>query len=319
MEVPAAQGKPRSERTSASEDLPAAKRLATMDKRVDCPKCGTSVSVYQLATHMNEEHDAVVEVRYVSDETSMSPLVVRERPEANEIIERRVNKSARDRSGDWRYSVMPSVVPHDTIIRLSADFLRETELLTKPGNTFGAEFEQQYEGHRNYFYYINCNRVVDGSEATAPIFEELDQYTRTVVDAHHPGVRVRLERAFGAYYEGGRDDFHRGVSEHCDGDGSLVSTVVHATLPDGDVGFASGGELTISEIDGWPTAPVRHANDTVGSVVYLGPSVFHHASPINEGGRRLVFCMFYGCEGDQEFPVHAFASGMCQSSLPVSQ
>ena len=133
---------------------------------------------------------------------------------------------------------------------------------------------------------------------------------------------------FGAYYEGGRDGFvrrrhgllnpvtcrrtrvrltrapsaagaqHLGVNEHCDGGANLVSTIVHAVLPDGDVGFSTGGELTVSETSGHAAAPIPHSNATVGSVVYLGSSVFHHASPINAGGKRLVFCLFYAGEGD---------------------
>ena len=86
-----------------------------------------------------------------------------------------------------------------------------------------------------------------------------------------------------------------------------MSTVVHAVLPDGDVGFREGGELTISEIDDLPAAPITHSNETVGSVVYLGGSVFHHASPIKLGGKRLVFCMFYACKGGTDLSKHAFA------------
>jgi hypothetical protein len=73
------------------------------------------------------------------------------------------------------------------------------------------------------------------------------------------------------------------VNEHCDGDANLVSTVVHAVLPDGDVGFTKGGELTVSAVDDLPSKPIVHSNETVGSVVYLGSSIFHHASPIAEG------------------------------------
>ena len=128
------------------------------------------------------------------------------------------------------------------------------------------------------------------------LFDELDRYTRQVVDFHHPGVPVRLERAFGAYYEGEREGFHLGVNEHRDGDANLVSTVVHATLPDGDCGFTGGGELTIAAEGGLPKAPITHSNATVGSVVYIGPKVFHDAKPIKLGGKRLVFCMFYAAE-----------------------
>jgi hypothetical protein len=87
-----------------------------------------------------------------------------------------------------------------------------------------------------------------------------------------------------------------GVNEHCDGDTNLVSTVIHASLPDGEVGFTEGGELTILAVDECPAVPITHSNDTVGSVVYLGPGVFHHASPIKMGGKRLVFCMFYSSD-----------------------
>ena len=118
---------------------------------------------------------------------------------------------------------------------------------------------------------------------------------------------MRLERAFGAYYEGGRDGFHLGVNEHCDGDANLVSTVVHAALPDGDVGFTEGGELTVSEVDEYPARAIVHSNATVGSVVYLGASIFHHATPIKLGGRRLVFCMFYACEQGGDLSRHALA------------
>ena len=237
-------------------------------------------------------------------------LVTRERPEQGDDdegqIERRVAASAaRRREGDRRYSVLPAVVPAETVLRLSRAFFETTELLRKDGNTFGPEFEQYYQGHKNYFYYINRNRLVAGAERAAPIFEEIDAYTRRVVELHHPGAAVRLDRAFGAYYEGQRDGFHLGVSEHCDGGANLVSTIVHAVLPDGDCGFTSGGELTVSAVDALPPAPITHSNDTVGSVVYLGPSVYHHASPIELGGQRLVFCMFYACEHDLE--THALA------------
>lgn len=232
-------------------------------------------------------------------------LVTRERPEPNLEIERRVASSRAARTGDWRYSLMPAVVPAETMLRFSRDFFGVSGLLERDGNTFGPEFEQQYTGHKNYFYYMNRNQVVPGAEKSAFIFEELDAFTRQVVELHHPGVPVRLERAFGAYYEGERDGFHRGVNEHCDGDANLVSTVVHAVLPDGDVGFAEGGELTISEIDEMPAKAITHSNDTVGSVVYLGGSVFHHATPIKLGGRRLVFCLFYACEESTDLSKHA--------------
>ena len=148
--------------------------------------------------------------------------------------------------------------------------------------------------------------MVAGAEKAGFIFEELDAHTRQVVELHHPGVPVRLERAFGAYYEGERDGFHLGVNEHCDGDANMVSTVVHAVMPDGDVGFSEGGELTVSETDGLPAKPIVHTNDTVGDVVYLGTGVFHHAKPIKQGGRRLVFCMFYAAEAGSDLSKHAF-------------
>ena len=116
---------------------------------------------------------------------------------------------------------------------------------------------------------------------------------------------MRLDRAFGAYYEGGREGFHLGCSEHCDGDTRLVSTVVHAVLPDGDVGFTEGGELTISETADLPAKAIRHSNQTVGSVVYMGGSVNHLATPIKQGGKRLVFCMFYACKAGTELATHA--------------
>ena len=56
-----------------------------------------------------------------------------------------------------------------------------------------------------------------------------------------------------------------------------------------------------------PKAPITHSNDTVGSVVYLGGSIFHHASPIKLGGRRLVFCMFYACDEGTDLSKHALA------------
>ena len=243
----------------------------------------------------------------VASEEAEAQLITKDRPEDRPEIAKRVEDASTARTGDHRYSVMPNVVPAEKILQLSRDFFTTTELLEKDGNTFGEEFEQQYTGHLNYFYYMNRNLVVPGAEKAAYIFEELDHYTRQVVEAHHPGMCVRLERAFGAYYEGKREHFHLGVSEHCDGDGSLVSTIVHAVLPDGDCGFTSGGELTISASDDSPAVPIAHSNETVGSVVYLGPSVFHKASPINAGGKRMVFCMFYACSGDTEFPRHALA------------
>ena len=241
----------------------------------------------------------------MQQEAHRPELMTRERPADFPEIATRVAEC--ERRGDWRYSVVEGVVPRGEMLQLSQDFFSTTELLSKEGNTFGPEFEQQYSGHKNYFYYMNRNRVVPGAEAAAPIFEQLDRYTRQVVERHHPGVAVRLERAFGAYYEGQRDGFHLGVNEHCDGDANLVSTVVHAVLPDGDVGFTHGGELTISEVDGLPAQPITHSNATVGSVVYLGGSIFHHASPIKMGGRRLVFCMFYAADAGADLSQHALA------------
>jgi len=225
-------------------------------------------------------------------------LVTRERPGDHPAVAQRVAEAGAARTGDWRYSVLPAAVPAEKMLQLSRDFFSTTGLLQEDGNTFGPEFEQQYAGHKNYFYYMNRNQVVAGAEKAGFIFEELDAHTRQVVELHHPGVPVRLERAFGAYYEGERDGFHLGVNEHCDGGSNLVSTIVHAVMPDGDVGFSEGGQLTVSEIDGLPAKAIEHTNDTVGDVVYLGTSVFHHAKPIKQGGRRLVFCMFYACDGD---------------------
>ena len=67
------------------------------------------------------------------------------------------------------------------MLRFSTDFFRVTELLTKEGNTFGPEFEQQYAGHRNYFYYMNRNQVVAGAHKASFLFDDLDAYTRQVV------------------------------------------------------------------------------------------------------------------------------------------
>ena len=80
---------------------------------------------------------------------------------------------------------------------------------------------------------------------------------------------------------------------------------MHALLPDGDVGFTGGGELTVSEIDESPEVPIPHSNETVGTVVYLGGKIFHHASPIKLGGKRLVFCMFYQCDDGTNLSAHA--------------
>ena len=233
-------------------------------------------------------------------------LVTRERPGDHPAVAQRVAEAGAARTGDWRYSVLPAAVPAEKMLQLSRDFFSTTGLLQEDGNTFGPEFEQQYAGHKNYFYYMNRNQVVAGAEKAGFIFEELDAHTRQVVELHHPGVPVRLERAFGAYYEGERDGFHLGVNEHCDGGSNLVSTIVHAVMPDGDVGFSEGGELTVSEIDGLPAKAISHTNDTVGDVVYLGGSVFHHAKPIKQGGRRLVFCMFYAAEAGSDLSKHAF-------------
>ena len=240
--------------------------------------------------------------------SSLHPLVTRDRPlsgAAVEVIRQRVRASAASRTGDWRYSVLPHVVPAATILQLSRDFFATTGLLVRDGNTFGPDFETMYQGHRNYFYFMNKNAVVPGSEGAGRLFEQLDGYTRQVVELHHPGVAVRLDRAFGAYYEGNRTDFHLGCSEHCDGDTRLVSTVVHAVLPDGDCGFAGGGELTVSAAGGLPAAAIPHSNDTVGTVVYMGGAVHHLATPIRLGGRRLVFCMFYACDAANDLGAHA--------------
>ena len=88
-------------------------------------------------------------------------------------------------------------------------------------------------------------------------------------------------------------------------DQTTPSTVVHAVLPDGDVGFTKGGELTISEVDELEAIKITHSNETIGSVVYLGGSIFHHATPIQLGQKRLVFCMFYACEGGKDLSKHA--------------
>ena len=53
--------------------------------------------------------------------------------------------------------VLPAVVPAEKMRQFSRDFFRTTGLLEQDGNTFGPEFEQQYAGHKNYFYYINPN------------------------------------------------------------------------------------------------------------------------------------------------------------------
>jgi hypothetical protein len=49
-------------------------------------------------------------------------LELRERPEPAAEIVQRVGESAGRRTGDWRYSVMPAVVPHDVMLTLSRDF-----------------------------------------------------------------------------------------------------------------------------------------------------------------------------------------------------
>ena len=84
--------------------------------------------------------------------------------------------------------MLPNVLPSATTLRLSRAFFATTRLLEQDGNTFGPEFEQQYKGHRNYFYYMNRNEVVPGAEKAASLFEELDHFTRQVTERHHPGV-----------------------------------------------------------------------------------------------------------------------------------
>ena len=243
-----------------------------------------------------------------SADAAAPPIVLRERPpEPNGAVAARVAAAVESRTGDSRYSVLPAVVEREEVLGLSREFFQATSLLTKDGNTFGPDFEQQYSGHKNYFYYMNRNKVLPGAEAAAATFERLDAACRLVVEQHHPGVRVKLERAFGAYYEGERDGFHRGVNEHCDGEANLVSTVVHAVLPDGEVGFESGGELTVAASGGLPPVAIPHSNDTVGTVVYLGAGVYHHATPIQEGGRRLVFCLFYAAAPEKDLTRHALA------------
>lgn len=58
-------------------------------------------------------------------------LASRERPESSQDVVRRVQMSARRRIGDWRYSVLPGVVPRDVVLRLSRAFFDTTELLVK--------------------------------------------------------------------------------------------------------------------------------------------------------------------------------------------
>jgi len=203
----------------------------------------------------------------------------------------RVMQAKHKRQGDFRFSVLPNVIEAKRMAELSKDFFAATGLLYKDGNTFGPGFEDNYIGHKNYFYYVNSEQVVPGAEVVAPIFHELERYTRAVVEMHHPGVKLTLDRAFGSYYETARDGFHPGVNKHNDGGANVVSTLVHATMPNGLVGFSEGGELVVSE-DGVSVA-IPHNQSTVGSIVYLGAGRWHHAEPIGESQQRLVFNLFY--------------------------
>ena len=72
--------------------------------------------------------------------------VTRERPGDHPAVAQRVVEAGAARTGDWRYSVLPAVVPADEVLALSRAFFSATELLHKEGNTFGAEFEQHYAG-----------------------------------------------------------------------------------------------------------------------------------------------------------------------------
>ena len=79
-------------------------------------------------------------------------------------------------------------MPTPVVLHLSRELFRVAGLLERDGNTFGPEFEEQYAGHRNYFYYMNRNQVVPGAEGGAHIFELLDGYTRQVpytLTLHH--------------------------------------------------------------------------------------------------------------------------------------
>jgi hypothetical protein len=113
-------------------------------------------------------------------------LVKHDRPEGHPHytpeIGMRVRESSARGTGDWRYSMMPAAIPLEKMLQFSRDFFNTTEILNKDGNTFGPEFEQQYVGHKNYFYYMNRNQVVPGAEKAAYIFEELDAYTRQVCE-----------------------------------------------------------------------------------------------------------------------------------------
>ena len=81
---------------------------------------------------------------------------------------------------------------------------------------------------------MNKKKVIPGAEKASFFFEELDTWTRQVVELHHPGVRVRLDRGFGAYYEGERENFHLGVSEHCDWPAALVEGALKPYLAECD-------------------------------------------------------------------------------------
>ena len=81
-----------------------------------------------------------------------------------------INPSALHRVPTYSYFLLclPILLPKPFLIE---PLFPSVHLCTIQGNTFGPEFEAMYQGHRNYFYYMNKNAVVPGAEAAAPIFE----------------------------------------------------------------------------------------------------------------------------------------------------
>ena len=101
-------------------------------------------------------------------------LVTRERPSQEEedsaAIMQHLHLAASRRVGDWRYSLLPGAVPREAVVEVSRAFFEVSGLLTRPGNTFGKEFEAHYIGHKStpHATTAHVERQREPLAATAP-------------------------------------------------------------------------------------------------------------------------------------------------------
>jgi hypothetical protein len=95
-----------------SEALPATRDVVSGEVVADAGSAGSKCSLEQAE---EELQDGVVPV-----------LMSRSRPEPNAEIEERVKAAVAARTGDWRYSVVPGVVPKDEMVGMATDFFATT-------------------------------------------------------------------------------------------------------------------------------------------------------------------------------------------------